>query len=153
MGMLGGGITRWRKGQLLPFGPKEGFVPSFAANVLGDSRGDIWLGSWGNGLWRIHGGELRKEQLPVMPATAHIRALAEDQKGNVWIGTWFNGIYRFDGKSFERFLTGNESLGDAVSALCSRSLAKARTPFLSNEPLRASSECRVNGGIASDSLW
>jgi ligand-binding sensor domain-containing protein/signal transduction histidine kinase len=121
MGMLGGGITRWRKGPLLPFGPPEGFVPSFAANVLGDSRGDIWLGSWGNGLWRIHGGELRKENLPAMPATAHIRALAEDQRGNVWIGTWFNGIYRFDGKGFTRFLTGNESLGDAVSALaCDR---------------------------------
>jgi ligand-binding sensor domain-containing protein/signal transduction histidine kinase len=119
MGMLGGGITRWRRGPLLPFGPPEGFVPSFAANVLGDGRGDIWLGSWGNGLWRIHGGELSKEHLPETPATANIRALTEDQKGNVWIGTWFNGIYRFDGKNFERFLTGNESLGDAVSALCS----------------------------------
>jgi len=119
LGMLSGGITRWRKGPLLPFGQPEGFAPSFAANVLGDSRGDIWLGSWGNGLWRIHVGDLKKEPLPAMPENAHIRALAEDQAGNVWIGTWFYGIYRFNGKSFERFLTGHESLGNAVSAICS----------------------------------
>jgi len=119
MGMLSGGITRWRKGPLLPFGQPEGFAASFAANVLGDSRGDTWLGSWGNGLWKLHAGDLRKQPLPGMPENAHVRALAEDQKGNILIGTWFHGIYRFDGKSFQRFLTGNESLGNAVSVIAS----------------------------------
>jgi ligand-binding sensor domain-containing protein/signal transduction histidine kinase len=119
MGMLSGGITRWRKGPLLPLGKPEGFAASFAANVLGDSRGDIWMGSWGNGLWKLHAGDLRKQPLPGMPENAHIRALAEDQKGNIWIGTWFHGVYRFDGRKFQRFLTGNESLGNAVSVIAS----------------------------------
>ena len=119
MGMLSGGITRWRKGPLLPFGQPEGFAATFAATVLGDSRGDIWLGSWGSGLWKLHAVELKKQPLPGMPENAHIRALAEDQKGNIWIGTWFHGIYRFDGTTFKHFLTGNESLGNAVSAIAS----------------------------------
>ena len=117
IGLLSGGLTRWRNAPLLPFGQPEGFAATYAANVLGDRRGDLWLGSWGSGLWRIHNGELRKEHLSGMPDDAHIRALSEDEQGNIWIGSWFYGIYRFDGRAFRHFLTGNESLANAVSVL------------------------------------
>lgn len=119
IGTLSGGLSRWRKSTLIPFGQPEGLPNSFAANVLADQRGDIWLGTWGSGLLRIRKGKLQQERLPGAVPRDPIRALAEDGKGQIWIGTWFDGLYRYDGTSFKHFLTGGESLVNAVSALYS----------------------------------
>ena len=117
IGTLSGGLNRWRKSTLIPFGQPEGLPNSFAANVLADQRGDIWLGTWGSGLLRLSKGKLRRERLPGVILRDPIRALAEDGKGQIWVGTWFDGLFRYDGKSFKHFLTGGESLVNAVSAL------------------------------------
>jgi signal transduction histidine kinase/ligand-binding sensor domain-containing protein len=117
IGTLSGGLNRWRKSTLIPFGQPEGLPNSFAANVLADQRGDIWLGTWGSGLLRLRKGKLQQERLPGAVARDPIRALAEDGKGQIWVGTWFDGLYRYDGTSFKHFLTGGESLVNAVSAL------------------------------------
>jgi ligand-binding sensor domain-containing protein/signal transduction histidine kinase len=119
IGTLSGGLIRWRKSTLVPFGQPEGLPNSFAANVLADQRGDIWLGTWGSGLLRIRKGKLQQENLPGALSTDPIRALAEDRKGQIWIGTWFDGLYRYDGSSFKHFLTGGESVVNAISALYS----------------------------------
>lgn len=119
IGTLSGGLNRWRKSTLVPFGPPEGLPNTFAANVLGDRRGDIWLGTWGSGLLRIRKGKLQRERIPGLADTDPIRSLAEDQRGNVWIGTWFDGLYRYDGTSYRHFLTGRESPSNAVSVIYS----------------------------------
>jgi ligand-binding sensor domain-containing protein/signal transduction histidine kinase len=117
IGTLSGGLNRWRKSTLIPFGQPEGLPNSFAANVLADQRGDIWLGTWGSGLLRLSKGKLHRERLPGAVLRDPIRALAEDGKGQIWVGTWFDGLFRYDGTSFKHFLTGGESLVNAVSAL------------------------------------
>jgi ligand-binding sensor domain-containing protein/signal transduction histidine kinase len=119
IGTLSGGLVRWRKSTLVPFGQPEGLPNSFAANVLADQRGDLWLGTWGSGLLRIRKGKLQQESLPGALSRDPIRALAEDRKGQIWIGTWFDGLYRYDGSSFKHFLTGGESVVNAISALYS----------------------------------
>jgi signal transduction histidine kinase/ligand-binding sensor domain-containing protein len=119
VGFLSGGLSRWRKSTLIPFGQPEGLPNGFAASVLADQRGDIWLGTWGSGLLRIRKGKLQQQRLPGATLRDPIRALAEDRKGYIWIGTWFDGLFRYDGTSFSHFLTGGESLVNAVSALYS----------------------------------
>ena len=117
IGLLSGGLSRWRKGALAPYGNPEGFRATYTANVLADSHGDLWLGTWDKGLFRRHDGRLIATSPPAMPLSTPVRALAEDRKQQVWVGTWFDGVYRYDGHAFHHYLLGNESPGNAVSAI------------------------------------
>jgi len=77
--MLTGGLSRWRKGALAPFGEPEGFQANYAANVslivMAISGSDM-----GKGLFRRHNGQLLPTSPPTMPIATPIRALAEDRK-------------------------------------------------------------------------
>ncbi len=117
IGMMNGGMERWRKAPLIPYGRPEGLPAEYAANVLGARDGDLWMGTWGKGVFRLHSGRLETVHLNGTPATVPIRALAQDRRGNIWIGTWFNGIYSYDGNEFHHYLLGTESPGNAVSTI------------------------------------
>ncbi|HYG38266.1 MAG TPA: two-component regulator propeller domain-containing protein [Cytophagales bacterium] len=58
-------------------------------SVLEDSKGDLWIGSLGGGLWKFD----KKTHQFVRPDNYHkkndevIRCLLEDSQGNIWIGT------------------------------------------------------------------
>jgi ligand-binding sensor domain-containing protein len=61
--------------------------------LLRDSRGNLWVGTAGQGLWRVRSDE-RGEVQSVEHATAltglladGVLALAEDREGNIWAGT------------------------------------------------------------------
>jgi ligand-binding sensor domain-containing protein/signal transduction histidine kinase len=118
VGLASGGLARWRVAALIPLRdePQEMRDVQPAA-ILQDHSGDLWIGTWGNGLFRLKQGRFLREPLP--GNSAAIRTLAEDAAGNVWIGTWFNGLFRYNGVGFQHFLLGRESLTDAVSALLS----------------------------------
>ena len=85
--------------------------------MLGDRRGDLWLGTWGQGLFRLHRGKSSRVPLPATPRQSQIRALTEDRDGGVWIGTWYDGLYHYNGANMVRYLTGSESYSNAISAL------------------------------------
>ena len=117
IGMLNGGLARWRKAPLIAYGVPEGLPAEYAANVLRGPNGDLWLGTWGKGLFRLHQGRLYPETLSGMRTTQPIRALALDMHGKLWVGTWFDGLYRYDGDRFHHYLLGTESPANAVSAV------------------------------------
>ncbi len=118
VGLASGGLARWRVAALIPLRdePQEMRDVQPAA-ILQDHSGDLWIGTWGSGLFRLKQGRFLREPLPGNSAAT--RTLAEDAAGNVWIGTWFNGLFRYNGAGFQHFLLGRESLTDAVSALLS----------------------------------
>ncbi len=65
-----------------------------------DKRGDLWVGTWQNGLFRIRYQYIEnkleiiaKEQF--LPEE-NIRSLFEDTKGTIWVGTRYTGIYRIE---------------------------------------------------------
>ena len=78
--------------------------------VFADSRGRIWVGTWGERLQRFDPatGEFRTWQHdpadPHSPTSNVVICFAEDRRGDVWIGTT-NGLNRYDEQSggFERF--------------------------------------------------
>lgn len=64
-----------------------------------DSRGNIWAGVFGDGLWKKAASECNFSQItPSMPGKCHfsnyISALTEDSAGNLWISTEGSGILR-----------------------------------------------------------
>jgi ligand-binding sensor domain-containing protein/signal transduction histidine kinase len=117
IGMLTGGLSRWRKAPFAPYGRQEGLAVGYAAVAFGDSRGDLWLGSWGQGLFRRHGDVTVPVPLPEMQPSTPIRAVTEGKPGEIWVGTWFDGVYRITDKVKQHYRLGIESPVNAVSAL------------------------------------
>jgi signal transduction histidine kinase/ligand-binding sensor domain-containing protein len=117
IGMLTGGLSRWRKAAFAPYGSPEGFPVGYAAVPFADSRGDLWLGTWGQGLFRKHGDVSVAVRLPDMQPSTPIRAITEGKPGEVWIGTWFDGVYRVTDRGVKHYRLGIESPVNAVSSL------------------------------------
>ena len=118
VGLSSGGLARWRIATLIPLRnePRE-LREAQPAAILQDRYGYLWIGTWGNGLFRLKEGRFQRELL--MENSSAIRTMEEDAAGNVWIGTWFNGLFRYNGVGFEHILLGRETLTDAISALLS----------------------------------
>lgn len=68
-----------------------------------DSRGILWLGTWGGGLNRIDPGSLEPGKVEFKHyrhdhgdkrsiADDFIKTIMEDSHGNIWVGTWGGGI-------------------------------------------------------------
>jgi signal transduction histidine kinase/ligand-binding sensor domain-containing protein len=85
---------------------KEGLLGAHIFRMYEDSKGDVWISSWGGGLLRweratetFHGyGE--KEGLPPSMPTAY----REDQAGNLWMGMWGHDLVRSRHGHFDAFL-------------------------------------------------
>jgi signal transduction histidine kinase/ligand-binding sensor domain-containing protein len=118
VGLSSGGLARWRIATLIPLRdePRD-LREAQPAAILQDHNGYLWIGTWGNGLFRLKDGRFQSELLT--GNSSAIRTMEEDAAGNVWIGTWFNGLFRYNGAGFEHILLGRETLTDAVSALLS----------------------------------
>jgi signal transduction histidine kinase/ligand-binding sensor domain-containing protein len=69
------------------------------AALLSDKQGDVWVGTWAQGLWRVRplsgGKRLQIDRLADFKGLAgdQVRSLHEDREGNLWIGT-LDGLNR-----------------------------------------------------------
>jgi len=84
---------------------------TIAEALLRDGDSNLWLGSYGGGLWRLT-ADGREEQLVLGNASEHIFDLHEDSRGNLWVAT-IDGLHRV---SDSRFLSlgSPEGLADAT---------------------------------------
>ncbi|PXY46429.1 hybrid sensor histidine kinase/response regulator transcription factor [Flavobacterium hydrophilum] len=75
----------------------------FVYAILGDSKGNIWLGTKGNGLYKATPVDAQNSQFvlkqfktdknnPKSIGSNLIYSILEDKKGRIWIGTYGNGI-------------------------------------------------------------
>lgn len=85
--------------------PVKSLLPGVRVRALFvDSKGDIWAGTWGKGVYVIHDGQVSKtltatnDQLP----SDYVHAFCEDHLGNIWIGTG-NGLAKYDGKMIKSY--------------------------------------------------
>ena len=76
---------------------------SFGActGALEDSAGNLWVGTWNHGLWRLDpGGKYHVYQIGRSARPEAIRALFEDAERNVWIGTEASGLWQLSRRVF-----------------------------------------------------
>lgn len=68
------------------------------SSLLVDQQGDLWAGTWQNGLFRIRYTFTRNNF--IILAKQHLlpyqntRCLFEDAQQNIWVGTRYHGVYR-----------------------------------------------------------
>lgn len=83
------GLVRFRDRTFLTVGPElsSEFLP--ARTVIEDHRGDIWIGTHVEGLYRLHEGKVSAVS---GISSNSIRALYVDNDGSLWIGTDPGGL-------------------------------------------------------------
>lgn len=64
-----------------------------------DSKGDLWFGSNGNGLYRYDGSTMLHYTESEGLSNNQVCAITEDREGNLWFGT-AKGLSRYNGKKF-----------------------------------------------------
>ncbi|MDZ4796482.1 MAG: two-component regulator propeller domain-containing protein [Bacteroidota bacterium] len=86
----------------------ENKIPHRITAMLIDKRGYLWIGTWNNGLYRIHyryaknnsgSTEEVKNQVSLsvedfshLLPDKNIRSMLEDSKGHIWVGTRYQGL-------------------------------------------------------------
>lgn len=70
-------------------------------SLCADSKGNLWIGTWGSGLYKDDGSALtnytvKSGDLP----QDYVHDIFEDSRGNIWLGTGA-GIVKFDGNNFQ----------------------------------------------------
>lgn len=68
-----------------------------------DADGDIWMGLWGDGLYRYCVSEDKFYAYPTIGKRNSPHVIFEDSGRNIWVGTWGDGLYRLEHpKDFSR---------------------------------------------------
>lgn len=85
---------------------KNSLTPK-AYSLLQDRDGDLWIGTWGDGLFRFDVNTLQFEQVDLKPKSISdttidydvILDIYQDREGDLWIGTDGGGVVRLSAKS------------------------------------------------------
>ena len=91
----------------------DGLAQSQVYAMLEDSRGFIWMGTYGGGISQFDGKKFKNFSTEDSLTNNYILAIHESKNGNIWIGTK-NGLSIYNGISFENFKIENQE-GIAVS--------------------------------------
>ncbi len=80
----------------------DGLAQSQVYAMLEDSRGFIWMGTYGGGISQFDGKKFKNFSTEDSLTNNYILAIHESKNGNIWIGTK-NGLSIYNGISFENF--------------------------------------------------
>lgn len=78
------------------------YLPFFMSSVK-DDRGDIWLATFGAGVWRYDGKDMT--HFPVLDRGEQVTlfSISRDNDGTLWLGSHESGAFRLNGGTFEKF--------------------------------------------------
>jgi ligand-binding sensor domain-containing protein/serine phosphatase RsbU (regulator of sigma subunit) len=117
-GTYNGGLLRRdnKSGNVTVFDIRDGLGMNFISCINQDANGDIWVGTWGEGVTRINPNFKIFNQDNGL-AGNKIRKIIPDREGNVLIGTNENGLSIFKGEQFVGLFTEHGLLSEQVSAI------------------------------------
>ena len=115
-----GGVWLFKVGDGLP---QASLLPTPFKNVsvmMKDSKGFVWLGTWGDGLWRMErmGAFTEIKSYGNEDDLQKTHTLFEDSNHNIWIGTQVNGLFRLQTDNDTKILHSSEMGYPKVDASC-----------------------------------
>jgi ligand-binding sensor domain-containing protein/serine phosphatase RsbU (regulator of sigma subunit) len=85
-----------------------------ALRIIEDKNGEIWIASFGSGVFRFKGDEMKVYNRANGFLSDNIFTVFEDSKSNIWIGTNDEGVIKFNGKEFKNYNVTEGLAGKAV---------------------------------------
>ncbi|MGE6218330.1 ligand-binding sensor domain-containing protein [Nubsella zeaxanthinifaciens] len=86
------------KGNAMLFDDENGLKATRANAVFNDNEGNIWVSSFGDGIFRYDGDAFIKySRFNGRDLSYPISGLVVDEKNQLWISTFNKGLYQFDG--------------------------------------------------------
>src|ERR1700739_4611348 len=79
---------------------KDGVAQSQVYSLLQDSRGYLWMGTFGGGVTRFDGMNFKTFTIKDSLANNYVLCVKEDAQYNLWIGT-NNGLSFYNGVRFK----------------------------------------------------
>lgn len=70
---------------------------------LADREGNLWMTSYGGGVWKYDGKTLLNIELNNGKEDVLLIGIYQDNNGILWLGTNNDGVYRQHGENFEKF--------------------------------------------------
>jgi len=116
-----GGLQRIVDGKLQPL--VTGTFDSSALSIFTlylDSQGAIWVGTWEQGLVRIHGDRVERFQASDGLSGDNVLRIFEDREGNIWVST-LRGLDRFRQFSVVPYSTREGLSSDDTASVMARS--------------------------------
>lgn len=72
-------------------------------SLVEDSDGDLWIGTWAQGLYRYSPSTNKVEVYPRINRQNSAHVICEDSNKNIWVGSWEYGLFRLENpKDMER---------------------------------------------------
>ncbi|MCE3225461.1 MAG: hypothetical protein K0S32_12 [Bacteroidetes bacterium] len=78
-------------------------VPVSYMSIAKDNKGDLWIATHREGIWRYEQNNITSYPVRNDSATVAVFSIYNDNSDNLWLGTNANGVYKFNGTTFERF--------------------------------------------------
>jgi signal transduction histidine kinase/ligand-binding sensor domain-containing protein len=97
------GIVEFINTSYNSYNSRQGLKSNIVATLYNDSKGNIWIGTWGGGV-DIFNGQTFSNYSKLQGISNSVIQIVEDNNGNMWFST-SNGLNIFDGKTITSFST------------------------------------------------
>ncbi len=85
------------------FTTENGLAGNIVSSLLEDKKGNIWVGSIGEGITMLDGKKLTRFTKKEGLSDNMISSLLEDNNRNIWISTLGGGLNKYDGNKFTHY--------------------------------------------------
>ncbi len=101
-GSYNGGLYHYQKStdQLRIYDMRDGLASNWISTINEDTKGNIWIGTWGGGISKISNGKVLTINQDKGLADSHIRCINQDREGNMLFGTKETGLLVYKGSQF-----------------------------------------------------
>jgi len=91
-------------------------------DIYEDNRSDVWIGSFGNGLVKLHFQDQKRTIMTRYDRTAgfscdNVKTIFEDREGNIWSGNYGDGLTQITSRTFFIYSYDRLSYGNAVFSI------------------------------------
>lgn len=100
-------FTGDQKNRIKLYNKENGLVTDSIASVKEDSKGTVWIGTEGKGIYCLKGDKIHQFSAIAELNQAIVTKIIESKNGTIWATTYGNGLIKIKDSSYSLFTTGD----------------------------------------------
>src|SRR5574337_310570 len=102
----------------VPFNDQDKLVNTRVRGII-ESDADIWIATYGEGLYAYNGNSLTRLTIPVKSDVSYFTSIHKDMFGDIWLGTWGSGVLHYTHSVFKIYNRRNGLNDDLITCITS----------------------------------